>query len=187
VTAPDKPDDSVRIAWRDAAPWPGSPERDMGESTLGPDGTRVALRAHFGAMAWAHLTEYGERLRNWTKHCDDCAGAFQPHAGEYLRGLVRDLLEPGIAAFSAAALLSGWDAERVVRVVEDAQAMDECLSYWAPIDPDLIAPASDPIPAHPACPECDAGTVSLPDLDGVRTELPCGWCDGTARRTGGAS
>ena len=146
------------VAWRDAAPWPGSPERDMGESTLGPEGTCKALSEHFAAMAHAHLEEYGVRLVGWSRHCDDCATATQPHAGEYLRGLIRDHLEPGIAAFTAAALLNGFDAERVVRAVENAQLMHELTWGWLPagVDPEHIAPASEPIPADASAAQREA-------------------------------
>lgn len=137
------------VAWRDVAPWPGSPERDMGESTLGPEGTRTALAAHFAAMSHAHLEEYGSLLVGRRRHCEDCANNVQPHIGEYLRGLIRDYLEPGIAAFAAAALLNGLDAERIVQAVEDGQIMHELTWDWLPTDTDVrsIAPASTPIPA----------------------------------------
>lgn len=140
-------------AWRDAAPWPGSPERDMGQCALGPEGTTKALRVHFAAMAYAHLNEYGARIVNRELHCADCETRTQPHAGQYLRDLIRDHYEPAVAAFAAAAALSGWSAERIVRIVEDAASMHEWICEWLPetVALDDIAPASTPIPA--AAPE----------------------------------
>jgi hypothetical protein len=55
---------------------------------------------------------------------------------------------------------------------------------------DPLAAALDQIAAAaaaPACPECDAGTVVLAQMDGQPVPLPCGWCDGTGRQAGGAA
>ncbi len=137
------------VAWRDAAPWPGSVARDLGTITVPIDQAAPALAAHFTAMAWAHLEEYGHRMTHWREHCDDCANIRQPNAGQHLRDLIRDYLEPGIAAFVAAAALRGMSAEKIVRLVEDAQTMHELTWDWLPagVDCDAIAPASSPIPA----------------------------------------
>jgi hypothetical protein len=145
----DTSTDTPPIAWRDAAPWPGSETRDMGTTTLPPEQARTALAAHFAAMAWAHLEEYGTRMTRWRDHCDACAATRQPAAGQHLRDLIRDYLEPGIAAFAAAAALHGRTAEQIIAAAENAQTMHELVWDWLPrsVDADAIALASAPIPA----------------------------------------
>lgn len=141
--------DTPLVAWRDAAPWPGSVARDLGTITVPIDQAAPALAAHFTAMAWAHLEEYGNRMTHWREHCDDCANIRQPDAGQHLRDLIRDHFEPGVAAFAAAAALHGRTAEQIVTAAEDGQVMHELLADWLPahIDVATLAAASAPIPA----------------------------------------
>lgn len=112
--------------WESVAPWPETADL-------------TAMRAHYAAMAWAHMLGYQRDLSEATHHTEE---------PEELRTRVRQANarhgDPMAAAFTAAAQAGGYTMAEAARHLLDADLTNDTLYDWlraAGINPDEIEAA----------------------------------------------
>lgn len=87
------------------------------------------IAAHYATMAVAQNIAYASVLRDF-RNRDPQDGQ---DWGQRLRDVIANHFEPMHAAFTAAALLNGLDAVRVVEILTDSpETLTELLSQWLP-------------------------------------------------------
>lgn len=105
--------------WR-AAPIPEADE----------DFSLNAMIGHYAAMYRAHAEAYSRATRAASQQLAGATGPDRKVIGVALRAAIVEHLQPSVAAWTSAALLTGMTPQRVWECYDDPQVMDELAWEW---------------------------------------------------------